>query len=103
MSENAVEFGPCFLKCDAEGCDHVEPVAEIRKDDIGKPCPKCGANLLTEEDFISMKVIEAALQAISDVTPAPAADAEAVSYSINPHGKSVTITLNDKIPREVAS
>lgn len=40
-----------FLKCDAEGCDHVEDVAEITVDMVGKPCPKCGANLLTPEDW----------------------------------------------------
>lgn len=40
-----------FLKCDATGCDHVEDVAEITADLVGKPCPKCGANLLTEGDW----------------------------------------------------
>nr|WP_052951443.1 hypothetical protein [Devosia soli] len=40
-----------FLKCDAEGCDHIEDVAEITGDMIGKPCPKCGSDLLTLEDF----------------------------------------------------
>jgi hypothetical protein len=39
------------LKCDAAGCDHVEIVGTITEDMIGKPCPKCGANLLTKEDW----------------------------------------------------
>ena len=40
-----------FLQCDAPGCDHVEQVDGISEEHIGKECPKCGANLLTEEDF----------------------------------------------------
>jgi hypothetical protein len=39
-----------FLQCDADGCGHLETVPEISRDLIGKPCPKCGANLLTEAD-----------------------------------------------------
>ena len=35
-----------FLQCDADGCGHHETVPEISRDLIGKPCPKCGANLL---------------------------------------------------------
>lgn len=41
---------PEFLKCDAPGCDHVEDVEAISRDLIGKACPKCGADLLTEAD-----------------------------------------------------
>lgn len=40
-----------FLQCDAEGCGHVEDVAEITAGMVGKPCPKCGASLLTAEDW----------------------------------------------------
>jgi hypothetical protein len=40
-----------FLKCDAAGCDHRETVGEITADMVGKACPKCGSNLLTEEDW----------------------------------------------------
>jgi len=39
-----------FLKCDAESCDHIETVPAISREFIGMPCPKCGANLLTDKD-----------------------------------------------------
>jgi hypothetical protein len=39
------------LHCDACGYDLPEKIAFTR-DLIGKPCPKCGANMLTEEDFL---------------------------------------------------
>ncbi|WP_340265427.1 hypothetical protein [Sphingobium mellinum] len=40
-----------FLQCDAQGCGHREENDELREDQIGKPCPKCGASLLTREDY----------------------------------------------------
>lgn len=40
-----------FLKCDADGCDYRENVAAVTQEMVGKLCPKCGANLLTQGDF----------------------------------------------------
>jgi hypothetical protein len=40
-----------FLKCDADGCEYIEGVPDITAEMIGLPCPTCGANLLTAEDF----------------------------------------------------
>jgi len=49
-----------YLQCDAEGCDHKEFVDTITEEMIGKECPLCGSNLLTEEDF---KMFEPLMQA----------------------------------------
>lgn len=60
-----------YLTCDRAGCDHRETVPGITADLIGKPCPKCGDNLLTKEDFdhwervvepqmVALRIIEAA-------------------------------------------
>jgi hypothetical protein len=41
------------LKCDNPACDYWDesvPVSEY-KNSIGKPCPKCGQSLLTQEDY----------------------------------------------------
>lgn len=40
-----------FLKCDAEGCSHIEDVEGLTQEMVGRPCPKCGESLLTQEDF----------------------------------------------------
>lgn len=40
-----------YLKCDAEGCTHIETVGRITADMVDKPCPVCSANLLTAEDW----------------------------------------------------
>lgn len=42
-----------FLQCDKDGCDYREDGiinAELETH-INKPCPKCGENLLTLEDY----------------------------------------------------
>lgn len=39
-----------YLKCDAKGCMHLEVHPELTWDMVDKPCPNCGANLLTQAD-----------------------------------------------------
>ncbi len=55
-----------FLKCDAAGCDHFEMTA-VTIDVVDKPCPKCGANLCTKEDFVLFKSLSAASEAATAV------------------------------------
>ena len=40
-----------YLVCDADGCDYQGDHGELRQDLVGTPCPKCGADLLTQRDF----------------------------------------------------
>ena len=51
----AIEFEQqqAGLQCDAEGCDWVDktiPDTDYPKW-LNAPCPKCGANVLTQEDY----------------------------------------------------
>ncbi|MBN9534831.1 MAG: hypothetical protein J0H10_15915 [Alphaproteobacteria bacterium] len=60
--------GPAFqlravgVKCDAKGCDFSDPNIptehESFADYLDKPCPKCGAPLLTEADLTAIKKLE---------------------------------------------
>jgi hypothetical protein len=79
----AIEFAGYELKCDATGCGYVEPVQEISTGHIGKLCPKCGANLLTVEDFEAAKMIETLVAEINkNIWPV---------VSINAHNGSIAI------------
>ena len=40
-----------YLKCDADGCDHIELHPKLTADLVGRLCPKCGADLLTQKDY----------------------------------------------------
>ena len=47
------------IKCDAEGCDFRKdyPSFDYLHLWLGVPCPKCGANLLTEQDWFTTKLL----------------------------------------------
>ena len=43
-----------YIQCDANGCDYIthdDVSNETLVNFLNKPCPKCGENLLTQEDF----------------------------------------------------
>lgn len=48
------------IKCDNEACDYMD--AEVDRDNypkyIDKPCPECGSNLLTKEDYDAVVELE---------------------------------------------
>jgi len=77
-----------FLKCDAAECDHVEHIEAITADMVGKPCPKCGANLLTQGDWdVYSTVVQPAMRAMVDLGLAkeatvdtPAAERMSINY-----------------------
>lgn len=55
------------LQCDAPGCTHSESIpasatAAERASYIGKPCPLCGACLLTAEDHAAYESAMAAIE-----------------------------------------
>lgn len=87
---------PGKLKCDATDCDHKEDYGELSRDLIGKECPKCGANLLTEEDYIAGLRVEAMIGLLKDLglaTYATDPDDKSVLMSFNPHAGSMTIKI----------
>lgn len=55
-----------FLKCDAPECDHFE-MTPVTIEVVDKPCPKCGANLCTKDDFVLYCTVRAASNAAHEV------------------------------------
>jgi len=77
------------IKCDATECDYSDMEAEFDPDKyLNMPCPECGANLFTEEDYRAM----AAMQAVTNITNEVFKDvefsenAEVVHYDIGMDG-----------------
>lgn len=83
-----------FLQCDAQGCDHSEENDELREDQIGKPCPQCGASLLTQEDW---DVYASRIKPMFDMMAAlgilvdPESDAKGQLISVHYHDGTTTI------------
>ena len=57
------------LKCDAEGCDYedLSITSEDYADYVNAPCPKCGANLLTPEDYFSFRALQDLADALNEL------------------------------------
>jgi hypothetical protein len=73
-----------FLKCDAPDCDHFE-MTPITVDVVDMPCPKCGANLCTKDDFILFSSIRAASDAARQVLLRDQPDAQLHLVATNVH------------------
>jgi hypothetical protein len=56
------------LECDAEGCDYEDTEAKFEEYDkyLNQPCPKCGANLLTEADLKSTRLMVGAANLLNE-------------------------------------
>lgn len=100
------------LKCDNPSCDWTDPTVQVKeyKQWLNAPCPKCGENVLTEEDFkntmllrsiISMvnsvpeEDFENFLEDISKLTPSlEAEESLCKKYNIPEGTEHVTMTLD---------
>ena len=53
MENKVVNTSISGIKCDADGCDYRDDDVAVEQYNewLNKPCPMCGANLLTEEDL----------------------------------------------------
>jgi predicted RNA-binding Zn-ribbon protein involved in translation (DUF1610 family) len=68
MKKNIELFGG-GLKCDNPECDYVNmeiPRSEYEKW-INKPCPKCGENLLTEDDYMKSQFLESLVDMVNEM------------------------------------
>lgn len=47
------------IKCDNPGCDFQDRSVKLEeyKEWLNKPCPKCGANLLTRTDLVAVAAL----------------------------------------------
>ena len=68
--ENNLEIIENGLQCDNKNCDWKDTTItfETYGDWLNKPCPKCGENVLTEEDFKNAEVIRISYQLINSLS-----------------------------------
>jgi len=71
--EEGVEVNITGLKCDNPSCDYQEDGVDFENyaSHIGRPCPKCGWSLLTQEDYdacVRVKRAASALNAVVGIT-----------------------------------
>lgn len=71
MEEKNVNISGSGLKCDNPKCDWKDDTIELEKfgDWVNRPCPKCGENVLTEEDHKHAKNLLDAISVLNSLTP----------------------------------
>ena len=90
------------IKCDScDWADMTVIVSDYEKY-LNMPCPKCGANLLTEADYSTTMAIMALVDRLNTITPEQPEDARRVSGKIKMDGTgSVEIEIDN--PRQAGT
>ncbi len=98
VNKNAELNKVCGIKCDAKGCDYCDPTVLIEEleDWLNKPCPKCNANLLTEEDFAMAEGMQAMVEMLNDINPSELEGIKKALPNLPEFNESVTITIDPK-------
>lgn len=86
--KNALEMKIGGIKCDNDDCDFVDMSVKVEDYDkwLNKPCPKCGENLLTEDDYKNTQLILEIVKLTNNICPEVKDDKEVVSASISMNG-----------------
>jgi hypothetical protein len=60
LNKKIINFKVSGIKCDVPGCTFLDTTIKVKeyKDWLNKPCPLCGAPLLTEKDYQAVKWIQ---------------------------------------------
>ncbi len=98
MSEKmAVEILPVFICCDS--CDYHQNGIALHEiaSYIGKPCPVCEANLLTQEDYVATMACLGVMTTLASEYD-PAAPAERVLLRIHPRSGDIRIYTEREKP-----
>ena len=74
------------IKCDAPSCDYRDDDAVFDADKyLNSPCPKCGASLLTQEDYDAIKLWQGVALIVNTLYKPPA-NAEYAKVSVKMDG-----------------
>ncbi|MBB6622049.1 hypothetical protein H7E67_01270 [Clostridium gasigenes] len=86
--KDALEMNMGGIKCDNPNCDFndMNVNAEDYKEWLNKPCPKCGENLLTEEDYRNTKFLLEMVKVANRIYPKRKDDEEIVTMSVAMNG-----------------
>ncbi len=79
--------------CDNPKCDFKDSTVTDFPSYINKPCPKCGENLLTQEDFEAHEKMIAMVTLLNEVLPpvTPEDEKDMSHMSVHYHAGKLTI------------
>lgn len=84
--KDALELNIYGIKCDV--CDFKDETVKVEEYEqwLNKPCPKCGANLLTEADFNNVKMLMEFTKMANAILPKRDENEEVKKISIKLNG-----------------
>jgi hypothetical protein len=87
------------VKCDNKSCDYIDKTATVERysEYLNKPCPKCGENLLTEEDYNLAQQLNALATFMNSLTQEQIDElnrAQGVELDPKLKNKKVSVTFN---------
>jgi hypothetical protein len=87
----AIEYHISGLKCDVEGCGYTDDDAKFEDYPkyLNKPCPKCGANLLTEADLKATQALTSMADWVNALGIEASAGSEYMNVEVNMDGSGV--------------
>jgi hypothetical protein len=83
---NPVELNISGIKCDACDFNDMSVKVEEYSEWVNKPCPKCGANLLTEADYNNVKMLMEIAKITNSALPSNELTEERVSMEVKMNG-----------------
>lgn len=68
--EKNVEITESGLQCDNPNCDWTDVTVKFDdyRDWLNKPCPKCGDNVLTDEDYANAELLRKGIDRVNAMT-----------------------------------
>ncbi|WP_040194775.1 hypothetical protein [Clostridium culturomicium] len=96
--KDAVEINICGIKCDNPKCDFNDMSVKLEdyKEWLNKPCPKCGENLFTEEDFANTMMMISFIDSMNKILPKRTGNEEIVTATVDMNGTGkIKININE--------
>ena len=96
--KNALEINISGIVCDNPNCDFTDPNVKVEDYDkwLNKPCPKCGENLLTDDDYRNVQFLLAMEKLANKIYPKIEDDENIIKATINTDGSGdMTITIDN--------
>jgi hypothetical protein len=92
----AMEVSVSGIKCDAEECDYIDEsiTVEDYPNWLNKPCPECGANLLTQDDLNFVELMFGVANLVNEMYP-EVSEEERVEMPIHLDGSGVPTNLDE--------
>lgn len=86
--KDAIEVNIGGLQCDNPKCDYNDMSIKVEdyKDWVNKPCPKCGAILLTENDYKNVQFFLGVAKLANEIYPKREDDEKVATMSVLMNG-----------------